>query len=222
MFHKTTLKAKQQSRNTTVRTKQNFSLLLLVIFITLPGCSITPQPFTPAELQQQAKEDLKVIFTDQEPLSGKVTLYDAMARAIKYNLEHKVKLFENALAKGVLVQSQKDLLPQLVSSAGYTTRNNYNASYSENISVGTQTTYTDLAISEEKQNFSSDLIFVWNILDFGVGYNQAKQQADQVLIAEEQRRKTAQNIAQDVRYAFWRAVSAEKLLPKMDLLLKQV
>jgi outer membrane protein TolC len=60
---------------------------------------------------------------------------------------------------------------------------------------------------------------VWNVLDFGVSYVQARQQGDQVLISEERRRKVVQNIVQDVRYAYWRAVSAERLLPKMDSLM---
>jgi len=46
----------------------------------------------------------------------------------------------------------------------------------------------------------------------------AKQQADEVLIAQEKRRKVVQNIIQDVRYAYWRAVSAQRLLADMDAL----
>jgi len=193
---------------------------LLLLFI-LAGCAVSPQPFSQADLQGKAQSDLKEIFSDQESLTEELTLYDAMARAIKYNLNYKVKLLEDARAQGILDQSKKDLLPQLVASAGYATRNNYNASYSENLSTGSKTGETELSVSEEKSSFSSELVLVWNVLDFGVGYYQAKQQADNVLVAEEYRRKAAQNISQELRYAFWRAVSAERLLPKMDTLVKQ-
>ncbi len=217
--------ANRFSKTCPPETKRSFKFILLnslLLLILSTGCAISPVPFTPEELNQKAKDDLHEIFAQQEPLNQEISLYDAMTRAIKYNLNHKVKLMENAMAKGALVQAQKDLLPQLVTSAGYNTRNNYNASFSKNLTTGTTTTTADLSISEEKHNFTSDLIFVWNILDFGVGYQQAKQQADQVLIAEEQRRKAAQNIAQEIRYAFWRAVSAEKIIPKMDRLVKEV
>ena len=46
----------------------------------------------------------------------------------------------------------------------------------------------------------------WNLLDFGVSYYRARQQADQVLIAEERKRKVVQNILADTRNAYWRAL----------------
>jgi len=48
-------------------------------------------------------------------------------------------------------------------------------------------------------------------LDFGVSYFTARQQADHLLIAEEQRRRVVQVLLQDVRRAYWRAASAQAL-----------
>lgn len=53
-------------------------------------------------------------------------------------------------------------------------------------------------------------------MDFGVSLAQARQQANQILISQEKKRKVVQNIIQDVRYAYWRAVSADRLLPEMN------
>ena len=50
-----------------------------------------------------------------------------------------------------------------------------------------------------------------NLFDFGVSYFAAKQQADRVLIGDEERRKVIQTLFQDVRRAFWRAASAQRL-----------
>ena len=49
------------------------------------------------------------------------------------------------------------------------------------------------------------------MLDFGVSYYRARQQADQYLVAEERRRKVVQNLVQDVRAAYWRALGAQRL-----------
>ncbi len=40
-----------------------------------------------------------------------------------------------------------------------------------------------------------------------------------MLMAEERREKVAQNVLQDVRNAYWRALGAQRLLPEVDGLL---
>lgn len=58
--------------------------------------------------------------------------------------------------------------------------------------------------------------------DFGVSYYRAQQKADQFLMAEERRRKVAQNVLQDVRNSYWRALGAQRLLGRVDTLLERV
>ncbi|MCK5692635.1 MAG: TolC family protein [Bacteroidales bacterium] len=199
---------------------QNSLFFLLLIPFLLFGCAVTPQPYSRNDFVIQARQGRASLFDDQEPVTGKVTLYEAMARAVKYNLDHRVKQIEKAVADGNLEMARYDLLPQLVTSAGYSARNNDNGSASKSLLSGIQS--LESSTSQEKRQFTADIIYVWNILDFGVGYMQALQQADEALISEEWRRKAVQNIVQDVRYAFWRAVCAEMLLPKMDQLLERV
>nr|HMQ58937.1 TolC family protein [Rhizobiaceae bacterium] len=52
----------------------------------------------------------------------------------------------------------------------------------------------------------------WNILDFGLSYVRAKQVADEIQIARENRRRIVNRIIEDVRTAYWRAVSADSLI----------
>ena len=68
-----------------------------------------------------------------------------------------------------------------------------------------------LSTSSDRDLNTADLTASWNILDFWVSYFNAKQQADKVLVAEEQRRRVMQTLFQDVRRAFWRALSAQRL-----------
>ncbi len=68
----------------------------------------------------------------------------------------------------------------------------------------------------------SNLTFSWNALDFGVSYYRAQQKADQVLMAEERRRKVVQNVLQDVRNSYWRALGAQKLIGRVDALIERV
>ncbi len=51
----------------------------------------------------------------------------------------------------------------------------------------------------------------WNILDFGLSYVKAKQQADRYLIAQQEARKQLQQLSQDILTAYWEAYSAQTL-----------
>jgi len=62
---------------------------------------------------------------------------------------------------------------------------------------------------------TSDLTLSWDVLDFGLSYVRAKQKADATLIANERKRKVANRIIENVRTAYWRAVSAERLMGKL-------
>lgn len=66
-------------------------------------------------------------------------------------------------------------------------------------------------ISSDRSHTLTDLALSWNVLDFGVSYYNSKQNADRVLIAAERRRKAMHNLIQEVRTAYWRAASAEKI-----------
>ena len=192
---------------------------VLVCLLMVAGCAITPKALTQKEHADSVKQDLLSMFTQQEPVTGPITLQEAMARAIKYNLDHRLKLMEQAFSEGQLESARYELLPDLTLNAGYHNRNNISASSSESIIDGTETLATSTSL--ERNWKTRDATFVWNILDFGVSYAQAKQQADQILISKERRRKVVQNIIQDIRYAYWRAASAQRLLGQMDEVLKR-
>ncbi len=191
---------------------------VVVLSALLGGCAVTPQTISTEEYTEQLDADLAALFADQEPLAGPLGLYEAIARAIKYNLDHRLKLMEDALSRGQLEVDRFDMLPELVADAGYNWRNNDSGASSQSLLSGTQS--LEPSTSQERIYSTANVTMVWNVLDFGVSYIHAQQQANQVMISSERRRKVIQNIVQDVRYAYWRAVSAERLLPKMDALLQ--
>lgn len=160
------------------------------------------------------------MFADQEPLSAPLTLHEAMARAVKYNLEARLNVMEEALAQRQVDLASFDMLPRMAMSAGYAGRNNISASSSQSIETGTQS--LEPSTSQDRDRGVADLTMVWNVLDFGVSYVSAKQQGDQRLIVQERRRKVVHTIIQDVRSAYWRAQAAERLLTQIDQLMARV
>lgn len=191
-----------------------------MIALAVSGCAVSTKPVDRAASQQRAQADIKAMFSQQEPVKGPITLQEATARALKYNLEARLKVMEMALAENQVSLARFDMLPKLAADAGYVTRDNYSASSSRSIQSGNQS--LEPSTSQDKTRRVGDLTMVWNILDFGVSYVSAHQQSDKRWIAEERRRKVVHTIVQDVQSAYWRAVAAERLLARIDALIERV
>lgn len=181
----------------------------LASVLALGGCAITPEPLTLAEQAQRADQDRLALFRDQEPISRPISLGEAVARAIKYNFDYRLTAMEQALQNRQLDVSRYDLLPRLTANGGLLTRNNDPASSSRSIESGRIS--LEPSTSQDRRRATADLTMSWNVLDFGVSYFQAQQQADRTLAAAERRRRTIHSIVQQVRGAYWQAVAAQHL-----------
>ena len=196
------------------------SACLVLTGIMLSGCSVKLQPIELEELEAKREARLEQFTANQEEITRPVTLYDAMARAIKYNLDYKVELYEEALRSSESDLVNLDKLPRLVANAGYSNRNNFSGSSSSALlssdSIGGQSLVS--STSSERDVIDGDLSLSWDVLDFGLSYVRANQAADAVLVANERKRRVANRIIEDVRTAYWRAVSAERLVEKLSRL----
>jgi outer membrane protein TolC len=181
----------------------------MMVSACVGGCAFVPHPLTDAERASEASQDLADVFSAQEPLTHPLTLQEAFARAMAYNLDERVKWLERQVAARDFEISKFDLLPKVIATAGASTRDNVLASSSVSV-VNEQVTVPPSTSTDRDLKFA-DLTTSWNILDFWVSYFNSKQQADRVLVAEEQRRRVLQALFQDVRRAFWRAASAQRL-----------
>ncbi|HJV85366.1 MAG TPA: TolC family protein [Noviherbaspirillum sp.] len=193
--------------------------LTVLVALALGGCAVQPTPIGSAEYQAQVQDLHQRLFAGQEKISAPLTLSDATARAIKYNMDYRVRMMEQALSAGQTELANADLLPKLTLSAGYSTRSNDSFGYG----FGTDGRISpNPTASQERTHETGSIGFAWNVLDFGLSYVRAKQMADQSLISEERRRKALQNLVQDVRLAWWRAETAQRLRPEIDALLDEI
>lgn len=195
------------------------SAFVLLLGVVMAGCVVTPKPMSKEDISKRVEGDRKVMYVDQEPIADPINFHEAAARALKYNLDYRLKLMESALSQGLLDVSRYDMLPKLLVGAGYVTRNNAQGGRSIGIESGVETLVPSSTQERDRTLANADLS--WNILDFGLAYYRSKQQANQVLIAEERRRKVAQTLMQDVRNAYWRAAGAQRLIGQVDSLLSR-
>jgi outer membrane protein TolC len=185
----------------------------------IAGCAVHPVALSLDERKAAMENGEREMFDNQQPVQGPITLEEAMARALKYNLDSRVKLMEAAVEQRQLKLSNFDLLPKLAASAGYSSRDNLLASSSQSVRTGQQS--LEPSTSSDYSILNGDLSLSWNILDFGVSYYSAKQQADRVLGVQERRRKVVQLLMQQVREAFWQAAGAQRLQDQIEPLLAQ-
>ncbi|MEP3630066.1 MAG: TolC family protein [Hyphomicrobiales bacterium] len=186
-----------------------FTVTATSLFALLAGCAIQPNALSEVEIVNLAEKNRANVTANQEPVKQSIDLYEAMARALKYNLDHRVEVLNAALAIDNLKVARFDLLPRAVVNSGYTGRNNFSGGISQSLLTGQQS--LEPSTSSDRQVGNADIALSWNVLDFGLSYIRAKQGANEALIAEERRRRVIQEVVRDVRAAYWRAVSAERL-----------
>lgn len=201
-----------QSNNFSSRTGQPrlHVIAAAAALLGLTACaSIEPAALTRDELRPATEADAKSIRAGVDPITGSLSLDEAIARALKYNLDRRSRMMEEALALNQLDVSKQDMLPRLLAQAGYNWRNNDRISQSRDSNTG------DLSpsrfISADRAHDTRGLEFTWSSLDLGLGYYGSRQSADRVLIASEKRRRAMHVLMQDVRNAFWRAAAAQRL-----------
>lgn len=189
------------------------SLASVMLTIVLTGCAVQPSSFESYENQARAVDLLARATAGQEPISKPIDLYEAMARAIKYNLDARVEMMSLALSQKELNLAHYNMLPKFVATVDYSGRNNDSGGTSQSLLTGQ--TSLEPSTSSEKNVVSGDLTLSWDVLDFGLAYVRAQQAADEVSIADERRRKVINRLIEDVRTAYWRAASAERMLDRV-------
>ena len=194
--------------------------LLLLAAAVLSGCAVTPPAtLSSTELQTLDQRDRQAMFAAQEPITGAVTLEQAIARAIKYNLDQRLALMERALEANLVDVQNQGMLPKLAARAGLRTRSNEQASSSQSLRTGTQS--LEPSTSQERNSHTADLQLSWNVLDFGLSYFGAKAQGNKALAAEERRRRVVADVIRQTRSAYWNAVTAERLKDQVAQTLAQ-
>ena len=182
--------------------------LLTGLICLLSACSFTPKPSSIDERYTLAKQNIQQLFTHQNTFRGTLDFNQALARGLKYNLDYRIKLVNNALQIGQLDMAEFAMFPALNTSGSLYTRSNDLSSSG----ITTEGQTTSLSSSTPRTLRSSRIAVSWNVLDFGLAYVRAKQQGDRILIAEEESRKQLQRLTQDVLVAYWSAYSAQQLM----------
>ncbi len=196
--------------------KHPFVLLLTatVLSTSLLGCSMGSKPVDVNEQAENVNKDLERLYGGQEKLKSEIGLYDAMARGIKYNIEKRDAVMNEMVAKGDIDLKALNLLPN--ATAGVYANGRNDKQYISGRSKATGAQSLEPTQFEDQYTRTANLALSWNTLDAGIGFINTKGASDKARAVTERRRKVVQNIAQDIREAYWRAASAQLLDDHMN------
>jgi multidrug efflux system outer membrane protein len=195
------------------KTGINLKLLpiaLLTLFVT--GCSITPKAIENEAQLNNTYKGLHEVLSAQQPINHKITLSEAIARTLKYNLDHRVQQAQLMLESGNLKAAYMEMLPALNLGVDYSFGNN--ELIQNLVNANGQTTPGEQSFTP-REILSQSYGLEWSLLDLGLSFTRAQQQANRVMIAEEERRKIVQQLVQEVVTTYWKAWTAQTMLSEV-------
>lgn len=175
----------------------------------LAACSAHVNSLTNAQLNNAATTELAQMFAPAERIQNALSLDDVISRAVVNNLDNRLLRLEQSFALAQVDVDSIEMLPTLAASAGYTNRSRENFTTSQ--VLGEVAPSGSFSRSREAQNTSYSLSTTWNVLDFTVGYYNARQAGNRAFIAEERARRAGMDIIRDARQSFWSAYAAQQL-----------
>ena len=181
---------------------------VLAATVLLAGCVTVPEPLTREEIATRAAGDKRLLKQTVVPVDRPLSFSEAAAHALANNLDIRAANMDAVIQRGAVDLADLQKLPGLVRNAGYTWRS----------PAGNAT--DKIPGDQVRRTFSTE--FSWSILDFGVSYVRARQEANNFLIAEERKRRTANGIINEVRLAYWQSLLGAQRLPQIAVIAREI
>lgn len=89
-------------------------LILVGLAALLVGCTVQPAPIMQAEVELRVENDLRLLKVTENPVAGPISIHEAMARALAYNLDLNLERYKSNLIETQFELSRFDQLPELV------------------------------------------------------------------------------------------------------------
>jgi outer membrane protein TolC len=171
----------------------------------------------PIQRSLHAEKEKKFLDSAHRIIPSHLTLEEIVAIAAAQNLDLKVKALELEIQKEATTGAVLDMLPELLFNGEAYKRNNNPGSSSESLEPGVPP--APPSVSSEKIGSRWDLNLTWNLLDFGISYYKARQEASGILVKNFEYERQKQKIILDIAYNFWNAAAAIEAIKKTNVFL---
>ena len=184
--------------------KNSYSFIISLFFITLAGCVYAPELDNQARFADIERQDLADLYIGQDSPSIQMDVYEAMARAVKYNLGFRISELEKILTEEIIAGKGSPIKPEISAEYGYFRRSSDNFS---NIGFGASS--GGGAYYSQGGGNSGRLQLSWDILNLGLGYAQLRMAEGRKQIANELHRIALIRLLADVQESYWAVITSQ-------------
>lgn len=178
------------------------------LLFMLGGCIKSNYEIANARLSNKVLDQETIYCGIDEDNVLVLTLDEAIRIGLERNLEAQVKLLEFAVQEETLTAAYMKLIPKLMVNGATTWRNKNTGAFSESLVAGIPPAPLSIGLEQRSKNWEFNL--TWNILDFGVSYYKARQEADKVLVQSFEYERIRQNLILEVVRKYWKLASEIK------------
>ncbi len=144
----------------------------------------------------------------------------AVCYALQHNLDSRVAQLEAAYQNENLAAAGRRLLPSLTGRYAFDHTSRPAARWSQSVTTGEESLGS--SFSSQRDTSRSDVGLLWSLLDFGVGYLKARQQAERVHSALLHHDRVRQQVALETLSAYWRAAFTAGVASDAEALRKEL
>ncbi|MDP1834409.1 MAG: TolC family protein [Chlamydiales bacterium] len=191
--------------------------LTLLGLVATQGClphRMCQDPCTVREAN--ANTDIEEIYSESCLPDHAITLTEAIQIALENNLDVRLQQLELSVQCETYMQDMLREIGQLNAFGEVKHRNRNTGSSSQSLTAQPP---APPSISSEQDTRVFELHYVFNILDYGLAYYQARQDLDRYQILRQRHLRARQNLVLDVFRSYYRAAVARKAVIRAESLI---
>lgn len=164
--------------------------------------------------------DLHALYSNVDIPCVYFSLDDIIELTLNRNIDLVVKQQEYYIQQAVASRDELKMLPLLNLGEQFTTRNKNTGSFSESLVPNVPP--APPSISSEQNDFQWNTTLTWNLLDFGISYFRARQEANKAIMAWFEYQRVQQNLLLEVTRQYWKAMAAKKAIDNSYEIIKRI
>lgn len=197
-------------------------LIKFLIFMSIPlyfvGCIKATKHFC-AYREREAEYDKASLYQNIALPTHPLTLDEIIEIGLERNLALLVKAQEYAVQREVMTAERLGMIPDLIGNIEWNQRDNNPGSSSKSLDPGVPP--APPSVSSLKNTGFGDVTLTWNLLDFGLSYYKARQEANNALIKQFEYKKLRQNLVLDIVKQYWLAVASKQGIERAKRILEK-
>ncbi|MBF0454404.1 MAG: SPOR domain-containing protein [Magnetococcales bacterium] len=184
----------------------------VVAALALGGCAVNPSTLSQGDQTLQTTQ-----FSDKQPqeiavLTTPLSLEEAMARAIKFNLSRRTEQMKQQMAQMEVKSEYRTIASQLNPFAeGHKDKSLPSLESGDEVESGLQT--------ERYRLTAVRMASTWEMMDYGLNYFQAYHRANTEGREAYLQRKNIEALIKETRTRYWKAVTAQEGVQEAELIL---